>query len=163
MNFKSLLLLFFFLKFLSSESSISIKYPFITVGYKIPTAEVLSGIDYMTTARRLRPDSYGSRTPPTTTTASRLRPDSYGSRTLSWTTTVGKPRPDSYGSRTWPLTLIAGRLRSYSYGSRASSSTPTAARQTASGLLREPDSTDNFSSEDNSTRTPMGAGLHPQR
>ena len=38
---------------------------------------------------------------------------------------------------------LKGRLRPDSYGSRASSSTPTAARQTSSGLLREPDSIDN--------------------
>ena len=42
---------------------------------------------------------------------------------------------------------LKGRLRPDSYGSRASSSTPTATRQTASGFLREPDSADDFNSK----------------
>ena len=48
------------------------------VGYKIPTAEVLSGIDpyglHPQLRGGLRPDSYGSRAPPTTSTARRTPP-----------------------------------------------------------------------------------------
>ena len=61
-----------------------------SVGYKIPPAEVLNRINNSTSKADLK----------------------------------GKLRPDSYGSRTSP-------------------STPTAAKQTVSGLLRKPDSADN--------------------
>ena len=128
------------------------------VGYKIPTSEVLSGIDYTTTSPELlwepgsvieNSNSFSRKqTPPgllrepgsaadidyRTTLSGLLR-----SRAPSSMLIAGKPHPDSYGSQTSPLTLTAGKLRPDSYGSRASSSTPTAARQTATGILREPD------------------------
>ena len=111
---------------------------------------------------RLRPNSYGSRVPSTTSAARKTppgllqEPDSvhnFCSKEDSARTPTG--------ARLRPQLLQQGRLRPDSYGSRTPSII-SAARKTLPGLLREPDSIHHFCGKEDFARTPTGAGLRPR-